>query len=139
MVPLNFGLFMISSLPRFPHHSLIQTSKICMRTSPRRYALSPLNSQTLYLDISRSPRMLYHVRSLLAHGFKTTPIGYTHTLPLPKNIHIIALQTSARKLNAANKVQFVLFGLWRAFRQVIELFLVLSKCFRYQTVLVQVI
>lgn len=88
-------------------------------------------------DIGRSPRMQYHVHSLLEHNFNVDLIGYRDTEPIPEiaqntrvNIHKLV---PFPELNLPNLLKYIFKSLW----QMLSLFITLFSIRRPDKILCQ--
>lgn len=88
-------------------------------------------------DIGRSPRMQYHVRSLLNHKFNVDLIGYLDTPPLDEikqdpRVHTHKLSPFP-ELNLPNLLKYIFKSLW----QMLSLFIALFSIQRPNVILCQ--
>ena len=88
-------------------------------------------------DIGRSPRMQYHVRSLLNHKFNVDLIGYLDTPPLDEikqdpRVHTHKLSPFP-ELNLPNLLKYIFKSLW----QMLSLFIALFSIRRPSVILCQ--
>lgn len=88
-------------------------------------------------DIGRSPRMQYHVRSLLQHKFNVDLIGYLDTPPLDEikqdpRVHVHKLSPFP-ELNLPNLLKYIFKSLW----QMLSLFIALFSIRRPNVILCQ--
>lgn len=88
-------------------------------------------------DIGRSPRMQYHVRSLLHHKFNVDLIGYLDTPPLDEikqdpRVHTHKL-SQFPELNLPNLLKYIFKSLW----QMLSLFIALFSIRRPNVILCQ--
>lgn len=88
-------------------------------------------------DIGRSPRMQYHVHSLLKHKFNVDLIGYGDTAPMQEitqdpRVHIQKLNPFP-ELNLPNVLKYIFKSLW----QMLSLFIALFSIRRADVILCQ--
>lgn len=88
-------------------------------------------------DIGRSPRMQYHVHSLLRHEFNVDLIGYGDTAPMHEitddpRVHIQRL-VAFPESNLPNLLKYIFKSLW----QMLSLFIALFSIRRPDTILCQ--
>lgn len=88
-------------------------------------------------DIGRSPRMQYHVHSLLKHKFNVDLIGYYDTPPMDEiskdpRVHIQKL-VPFPELNLPSSLKYIFKSLW----QMLSLFIALFSIRRPHTILCQ--
>lgn len=88
-------------------------------------------------DIGRSPRMQYHVHSLLRHGFNVDLIGYGDTKPiaeLAENSRCnIQKLVAFPELNLPNLLKYLFKSIW----QMLSLFIALFNIRRPDTIICQ--
>lgn len=88
-------------------------------------------------DIGRSPRMQYHVKSLLQHDFNVDLIGYGETTPIAEisqNPKCNIQQLNAfPELNLPNLLKYLFKSIW----QMLSLFIALFNIRRPDTILCQ--
>lgn len=88
-------------------------------------------------DIGRSPRMQYHVKSLLQHDFNVDLIGYGDTTPINEISQnprcTIQQMTAFPELNLPNLLKYLFKSLW----QMLSLFIALFNIRRPDTILCQ--
>lgn len=88
-------------------------------------------------DIGRSPRMQYHVHSLLQHKFNVDLIGYGETAPMQEisqdpRVYLQKL-VPFPELNLPNLLKYIFKSLW----QMLSLFIALFSIRRPDTILCQ--